>query len=98
MMATGKINYTAFASFLSSYPDTLAVKRFRELQIRNLLFYQAELAHLAVELEEIEKTDARDTTQASERVNFRWMPSMAQEAPSSTLNPTETLSSLYCEK
>jgi hypothetical protein len=98
MMAAGKINYTAFASFLSSFPDTLAVKRFRELQIRNLLFYQAELAHLGVELEEIEQRDARDTAEASKRANFRWTPLMAQEAPSSTLTPNTTMSSIYCEK
>ena len=61
-MATQDINYTAFAKFLGSYPDILAVKRFRELQIRNLLFYQAELAHLEQELQEIEVQDVAATT------------------------------------
>jgi hypothetical protein len=97
-MAVGKINYAAFASFLSSFPDTFAVKRFRELQIRNLLFYQAELAHLQVELEEIEQKDASNTAEPSNRANFRWTPSMAQEASLSTLTLNPTMSSIYCEK
>ena len=49
-MAGTKINYTAFAQFLASYPDELTLLRFRELSIRNLLFYQAELVHLARQL------------------------------------------------
>jgi hypothetical protein len=97
-MTSHEANYTAFASFLGSFPDILAVKRFRELQIRNLLFYQAELAHLALELEEIEKTDATSMTEASARANFRWKPSMAQENTSSTPNTTNALSSSYAEK
>ncbi|KAI1106057.1 hypothetical protein F4804DRAFT_302085 [Jackrogersella minutella] len=94
-MAAEKVNYANFVSFLASYPDTLAVKRFRELQIRNLLFYQAELAHLAIELEEIEQRDAKDTADVSARANFRWTPAMAREVPSSI---PPTISSLYREK
>lgn len=101
MMSAEKINYTAFASFLSSFPDTFAVKRFRELQIRNLLFYQAELAHLQVELEEIEQIDARNRPNGPERATFRWTPSMAKDASlftSASIPTNSTTSSLYSEK
>lgn len=90
--------YTALASFLSSFPDALALKRFRELQIKNLLYYQAELAHLEMELGELEQEDASLTTSVSQRASSRWTPSMAQETPPPTTDTTRTLSSLYAEK
>ena len=95
-MATTSINYTAFVQFLDAHPDVLALKRFRGLHIRNLLFYQAELAHLEVELQEIEDRDAKDSSAAFDRVNYRWKPSMAEEAAMHTSKPT--FSSEYCEK
>ncbi|KAI2473820.1 hypothetical protein F4781DRAFT_379008 [Annulohypoxylon bovei var. microspora] len=95
-MGTEKVNYTGFTDFLSAFPDTLAVKRFRDLQIRNLLFYQAELAHLQAELGEIEQRDAKLTADASARANFRWTPAMAKDIPFSVQQPT--ISSLYSEK
>ncbi|KAI0885179.1 uncharacterized protein GGS22DRAFT_139994 [Annulohypoxylon maeteangense] len=95
-MGTEKVNYTGFTDFLSEFPDTLAVKRFRDLQIRNLLFYQAELAHLRVELEEIEQRDVKHTIDVSARANFRWTPAMAKDIPFSMQQPT--ISSLYREK
>lgn len=83
-MCSNKCNYTALASFLSAFPDVLAIKRFRELQIRNLLFYQAELAHLEAELQKIEDQDAQQKPDPSDFINFRWTPCMAREAPAST--------------
>ena len=94
-MTPERSNYTAFASFLAEFPDTLALKRFRGLQIRNLLFYQAELAHLQVELEEIEEKDAGE---ASKRANYRWTPAMAQNALSTEQPQVHDVSSLYGEK
>src|SRR5438874_12657363 len=91
-MTTTKINYTAFADFLNDYQDTFAVKRFRGLLIRNPLFYQAELAHLREELEEIEQ---KDTASPSNHVTFRWTPDMAKEPASET---TPTLSTSYSKK
>ncbi|KAK4553817.1 hypothetical protein LTR86_008992 [Recurvomyces mirabilis] len=94
-MAPEKSNYKALANILSTYPDILAIKRFRELQIRNLLFYQAELAHLELELTDIEQRDAQAATVASGLANSRWTPLMAQ-VPTTT--SPKTMSSLYCEK
>lgn len=112
-MTSNKSNYAAFASFLNSYPDLLAIKRFRELQIRNLLFYQAELAHLEAELHNIEAQDAAQKFDTSDHANFRWTPRMAQDGTSVTTAPSasdkpetpptprasaRTTSSAYCEK
>jgi uncharacterized protein DUF6594 len=91
-MATTKINYTAFTDFLNNYQDAFTVKRFRELQIKNLLFYQAELAHLREELEEIEQ---KDTALPSKHVTFRWTPEMANEP---VCGPNPTLLSSYSKK
>lgn len=82
-MALENSNYKALANILSSYPDIVAVKRFRELQIRNLLFYQAELAHLELELSDIEQKDAQAATVSSALTNIRWTPLMAQDANNS---------------
>ncbi|KAF4946800.1 hypothetical protein FSARC_14110 [Fusarium sarcochroum] len=107
-MATSKFNYTALADFLSSYPEVLAIKRFRELQIRNLLFYQAELAHLEAGLRDIESQDAQQKQDPSEHTNFRWTPPVIGEkqaigGPASSGDPTpftlaETANSPYIEK
>ncbi|KEY71819.1 hypothetical protein S7711_11347 [Stachybotrys chartarum IBT 7711] len=75
-MCPDKSNYAALAGFFSSWPDVLTIRRFRELQIRNLLFYQAELAHLEAELHELEDEDARQNPNPLHRVNFRWTPHM----------------------
>lgn len=69
--------YTDLVGFLASHHDILTLKRFRELQIRNLLFYQAELANLQQELEIIEVSDARYCAKPKERVGAKWTPSMA---------------------
>ncbi|KFA70852.1 hypothetical protein S40288_11613 [Stachybotrys chartarum IBT 40288] len=75
-MCPDKSNYAALAGLFSSWPDVLTIRRFRELQIRNLLFYQAELAHLEAELHELEDEDARQNSNPLHRVNFRWTPHM----------------------
>lgn len=70
--------YAALVDFLSApgRQDVLTIKRFRALQIRNLLFFQAELAHLQQELRDIEKTDSRS---CPDHVSSRWTPDMARE-------------------
>ncbi|KAI1462259.1 hypothetical protein F4805DRAFT_452792 [Annulohypoxylon moriforme] len=95
-MGAVKVNYAKLSDFLNEFPDTLAVKRFRDLQIRNLLFYQAELAHLRVELEEIEQRDFKHTTDVSAHANFRWTPATEKDTQFPIHQPT--ISSLYREK
>jgi hypothetical protein len=71
-------NYAALAGFLSSFPHVLAIKRFRELQIRNLLSYQAELAHLEAELQKLEAEDSAMRSDPCDLANFRWRPCIGQ--------------------
>ena len=103
-MAGTKSNYTAFAHFLASYPDELTLLRFRELSIRNLLFYQAELVHLARQLQQLEKYDAEMHPEPENRVNHRWTPAMAakprenRKSGADDVSATTTTLDLYCEK
>lgn len=95
-MTNSGSNYTALTRFLGSHPEILALQRFRELQIRNLLFYQAELAHLQQELAELEDADVGPVNQ---RANHRWTPDMAQAY--GPLDPAQSVplsSRPYCEK
>lgn len=79
-MQNSKINYTAFATFLSEYPSAVSLKRYRALQLRNLLFYQAELARLERLLDEIEVVDAEGVAEREKRVNYRWAEAHAHQA------------------
>ncbi len=104
-MARTIINYTALAQFLASYPDELTLLRFRELSIRNLLFYQAELVHLARQLQQLEDYDAEMHPEPEKRVNHRWTPAMAAKLRESKTSggadgstTTTTTMDLYCEK
>ena len=74
-MAHTKVNYAAFADLLSTYSSEIALLRFRELSVRNLLFYQAEFVHLQRQLQQIEDYDASLNPAPEKRVNHRWPPS-----------------------
>lgn len=50
-------NYSGLSRLMSDNPDLLILRTFRTLNVKNLLYYQAELAHLEHELEEVEKED-----------------------------------------
>ena len=67
-------NYPKLASFLDQYPGVLSLRRFRTLSIQNLLYYQAEIAHLEEELLEIETLDTTPSKRQSELATFRWKP------------------------
>lgn len=79
MTAVPNANYPAFADWLADYPDTVALKRFRRLQLRNLLYYQAELVSLEYELQMNDDLDAQAFPDATKRVTYRWTASMAEE-------------------
>lgn len=70
--ANVEANYTALSSFFAKHPDALAIRRFRKLQIRSLLLFQAELTHLEAELEEIERHDAQQRFNPLDRANSSW--------------------------
>lgn len=76
LMANTDSNYTALSKFLHQHHSDFSLYRFRELNIRSLLFYQAELAHLQRDLEQIEKLDAAKHTDLDKRVTYRWNPNI----------------------
>lgn len=54
--------YPQVANFMGEYPEMAMVRRFRGLNARNLLYLQAELVQIEKELLELEKADAKDTS------------------------------------
>lgn len=50
-------NYLDLSKLMSNYPDVFILRKFSRLNVKNLLYYQAELAYLEQELEEIEDED-----------------------------------------
>jgi hypothetical protein len=50
-------NYLDLSKLMSKHPDVFILRKFSGLNVKNLLYYQAELAHLEQELEEIEDED-----------------------------------------
>ena len=99
-MADAKVNYAAFAKFLSHYPEEVTLLRFRELNIRNLLFYQAELVHLGRQLQQIEEKDAVINPDTRKRSNRRWTPLTAVNVTATTTQAgaPSTISDIYREK
>ena len=49
--------YSNLSRLMGEHRDLLILRTFSDLSVKNLLFYQAELAHLEHELEEVEKED-----------------------------------------
>ena len=44
-------NYLDLSKLMSKYPEVFILRKFSGLNVKNLLYYQAELAHLEQELE-----------------------------------------------
>lgn len=76
-MDNKKVNYPALTDLLSRHPDAFTLLRLRELNIRNLLFYQAELLYLNRQLKDIEDFDAQQNPLPVDRVTCAWYPDMA---------------------
>jgi len=79
-MTASTVNYTKFCEFLALAPTELSLLRFQELNIRNLLFYQAELIDLERQLRQIEEIDASLYPDLEKRVNYRWTEQMASKS------------------
>ncbi|KAI9876633.1 MAG: hypothetical protein M1830_006055 [Pleopsidium flavum] len=78
--------YPKLSAFLSSFPETALFRKFGALNIQNLLYLQAELSELEVELREIAKEDSQSGD--SERVLFNkdwWELSQASEKAGNNL-------------
>lgn len=51
------VSYDALARLMSDHPKLLILRSYSSLNIKSLMYYQAELAHLEVELLEVESED-----------------------------------------
>ena len=51
--------YSGPAALMATYPETIILRTFSELNKKNLLYYQAEVVSLERELQEIEEEDQR---------------------------------------
>jgi len=47
-------NYGQLSRLMSDHPELLILRKYTDLNVKNLLYYQAELAHLELELQEVE--------------------------------------------
>lgn len=66
------MNYTRFSRFLAGVPDAVSFVRFRELHIKSLLLYQAELIDLQRQLQNIVDLDATENADIKDRVDYLW--------------------------
>ena len=64
--------YRKLAAHLSTYPGEILLRSYRELNIKSLLYYQAELAHLESELNEAETEDAASSDTTRKRYEIDW--------------------------
>lgn len=49
--------YAALSGLMSEHPEVFAIRLFSKLHVKSLLYYQAELAELEKELDEVETED-----------------------------------------
>jgi len=66
---------------MAEVPEIESFRRFRELNIKNLLYYQAEIADMEADLRKIENEDSRNT-ESKEQVYSRHAISMLGSMPS----------------
>jgi hypothetical protein len=64
--------YPKIARLMGENPDLAIFRSFRELNARNLLYYQAELVHLEDQLHHIEWDDSRSTDPMASRTSRDW--------------------------
>ena len=57
---------------MSDHPEVLIIRSFSQLQIKSLLYYQAELAELEAELEEIEEEDCTSSDAVRKDFSSHW--------------------------
>ena len=78
--------YSALSRLMSDHPEALVIRSFSELQIKSLLYYQAELAELEAELEEIEREDFTSSDAARKNFSSHWKSLTATGSSSLTLS------------
>jgi hypothetical protein len=65
--------YSKLSAFMARYPEIAIFRTFADLNVKNILYYEAELAHLERELQEVEKRDAACGTSPRQNYGTRWI-------------------------
>jgi hypothetical protein len=65
-------SYTSLAALMARYPEAMILRKYADLNAKNLLYYQAELANLEQELQEIEDEDRKSNTLPRYQFDRRW--------------------------
>jgi hypothetical protein len=64
--------YTGLSSLMSKHPELFILRSFRDLNVKNILYYEAELAHLECELREVEEEDEAEKTLPRKEYAVNW--------------------------
>lgn len=65
-------NYVDLCSVMSKHPEVFILRAFSSLNVKNLLYYQAELLYLEQELHEIESEDQSCEESPRKRYAGNW--------------------------
>ena len=65
-------SYTGLSGLMSKHPELFILRSFRDLNIKNILYYEAELAHLECELREVEEEDEAEKTLPRKEYAVNW--------------------------
>jgi hypothetical protein len=65
-------SYTSLAALMARYPEVMILRKYADLNAKNLLYYQAELASLEQELQEIEDEDRKSNALPRHQFDRRW--------------------------
>ncbi len=82
----GRDGYETLSGFMSSYPEMAIFRRFRALEIQNLLYLQAEITHLEAELQDI-ATEDRHLRESARHLYHRSWWELSQESDEKCNNP-----------
>ena len=66
------VGYTGLSSLMSKHPELFILRSFRDLNVKNILYYEAELAHLECELREVEEEDEAEKTLPRKEYAVNW--------------------------
>src|SRR3989442_11964022 len=66
------VGYTDLSSLMSKHPEVFILRSFRDLNVKNILYYEAELAHLECELREVEEEDEAEKTLPRKEYAVNW--------------------------
>lgn len=65
-------SYTGLSRLMSKHPELFILRSFRDLNVKNILYYEAELAHLECELREVEEEDEAEKTLPRKEYAVNW--------------------------